>query len=239
MTIHAHLLCWNEKDIMPFVIRYYQSFCDKITIHDNHSTDGSAEWARLQGCEVIPFGDQFFNDQHNMDVKNNYWKGSDADYVIVADFDEILAEVTPDGKIQAPTFKGIWHPTIPITIGWQIMSEEMPKESLLEISNGYIFGNYAKNIVFDPKAITNINYGPGAHECEPEGLVVFGACDNDLYVLHYKHIGGVQRTIDRYKAYNKRMSKTNLKNGWGIHYRQNERRLRQEWAERMAKSRPL
>ena len=236
MKIEAHLLCWNEKDIMPFVLRHYQSFCDKIVIHDNHSTDGSAELAREMGCEVIPFGDKFFNDQHNMDVKNSCWYGSDADLVIVADFDEVLADLMPDGKLQAPSFRGLGDTTIPVTIGWQIMSEAMPKQSLLEISNGYIFGNYAKNIVFDPNAITEINYGPGAHECKPEGRVKFGVGDNDLYVLHYKHIGGVERTIRRYKEYSKRMSKINRQHGWGSHYGQSASRLRREWKERMEKS---
>lgn len=237
MKIEAHLLCWNEKDIMPFVMRHYQSFCDKIAIHDNHSTDGSAEWARLEGCEVIPFGDKFFNDQHNMDAKNSCWKRSDADWVIVADFDELLwmAANSADAiKRYLQSAMEAGHTIIPTT-GWQIMSEEMPKRLLTEISNGYFFKNYSKSIVFNPKKITAINYGLGAHECRPEGDVKSPE-QSPLFVMHYKHIGGVERTINRYREYMKRMSKFNLKGGYGIHYKQNERQLRREWKERMEKS---
>lgn len=238
MKIHAFLLCWNEKDIMPFVIRYYQKFCDEITIYDNHSTDGSAELARSLGCEVIPFGTKFFDDSENMKVKNNCWKGSDADWVVVADFDEILS---PPDLHNGEAFRyllTIWHhTTIFKTIGWQIMSNEMPKDDLLEITNGYRFDNYSKNIIFNPKEIQEINYNPGSHRCNPIGNVVWS--EDSLYVLHYKHIGGVERTIKRYKEYQKRMSPYNRKHGHGRHYSQNERLLRREWAERMAKSKPL
>jgi hypothetical protein len=128
-------------------------------------------------------------------------------------------------------------PTIIKTIGWQIMSNSMPKEDLLEITNGYRFDNYSKNIIFSPKAIQEINYNPGAHRIDPVGNVVY--LEQSLYVLHYKHIGGIERTIKRYKEYQPRMSPINKKKGWGIHYNRSVRSLREEWNERMAKSKPL
>lgn len=236
MIIEAHLLCWNEKDIMPFVIRHYQGFCDRIIIHDNHSTDGSADLARSLGCDVRPFGTKYFDDLENMTLKNNCWKGSDADWVIVADFDECLWGIDIREKLQLRVEE--CYQTIIKTRGWQIMSEAMPVKDITEITNGYEFSNYAKNIIFNPQALTEINYGPGAHECNPSGNVVWSPMPV-FFVLHYKHIGGVQRTINRYREYMKRMSKNNLKNGWGIHYKQNERQLRQQWEERMVKSKPL
>lgn len=238
MTIHAHILVWNEMAILPFVIKHHRLFCDKIYIYDNHSSDGSAEYAMAQGCEVIPFGDKTFNDETNMRLKNECWKVSrgSADWVIVCDCDEILFSVDLKEKLLLRTNE--CYQTIIKTTGWQIMSEEMPFEYLTEITNGYEFKNYAKCVVFNPNEIKEINYGPGAHECSPTGNVLWSP-EPVLYVLHYKHIGGVERTINRYREYMKRMSKTNLKNGWGIHYRQNERQLRREWKERMEKSKPL
>ncbi len=243
MKIEAHLLCWNEKDIMPFVIKHYQKFCDRIIIYDNHSTDGSAELAKSLGCEVIPFGSKFFDDQVNMDLKNSCWKGSQADWVIVADFDEVLfynyigvpimcwdLEIKLFSELDSGA-------TILKTIGWQIMSDEMPKDDLLEITNGYRFDNYSKNIIFNPKAIKEVNFGPGAHICNPVGDVAWSS--ENLYVLHYKHIGGVERTIKRYKEYQKRMSKLNRAKGWGSHYNRTPSSIRQEWNQRMLISKPL
>ena len=233
---------------MPFVIRHYQKFCDRIIIYDNHSTDGSAELARSLGCEVVAFGTKFFDDQVNMDLKNNCWKNSNAEWVIVADFDEILTsdithwnlsknEWQPNPSMALNMIRDIEKATIIKTIGWQIMSDEMPKEDILELTNGYRFDNYSKNIIFNPQAIKEINYNPGAHRCSPVGDVVWS--EESLYVLHYKHIGGVERTIKRYKEYQKRMSPYNRKHGHGRHYNQNERMLRREWNDRMAISKTL
>lgn len=230
---------------MPFVIKHYQKFCDRIIIYDNHSTDGSAEMAKSLGCEVIPFGSKFFDDQINMELKNSCWKGSQSDWVIVADFDEILCNSDFN---EYSVRDAIWYSTlyqcllndkntIFKTIGWQIMSEEMPKDDLLEITNGYRFDNYSKNIIFNPKAIKEVNFGPGAHICNPVGDVAWSS--ENLYVLHYKHIGGVERTIKRYKEYQKRMSKLNRAKGWGSHYNRTPSSIRQEWNQRMLISKPL
>lgn len=241
MKIEAFLLCWNESEIMPLVVKHYQRFCDKITILDNWSTDGSDKLAESLGCEVIKFGTKFFDDQENMNIKNSCWKGSDADWVVVADFDECLSPPPMRTISAGEAFRylfQIWHhTTIFKTIGWQIMSDSMPENDLLEITNGYRFDNYSKNIIFNPKRIKEINYNPGAHRIDPVGDVVYS--EDSLYVLHYKHIGGVQRTIDRYKEYKPRMSKNNRKNGWGVHYNRSEQSIREEWNQRMAISKPL
>lgn len=245
MRIEAHLLHWQEKDIMPFVIKHYRSFCDDIIIHDNHSKDGSAELAKELGCTVIPFGTDFFDDGVNRDLKNQCWKGSSADLVVVADFDEILLAgyhnsvppvVSENNYLNLSQYP-FGKATIFKTIGWQVMSDEWPLHELTELTNGYRFDNYSKSIVFNPKAIKEINYGLGAHECNPIGDVVWS--DASLYVLHYKHIGGLQRTINRYNQYKPRMSKFNRKHGHGKHYNRSVASLRQEWAERMKISKPL
>lgn len=246
MKIEAYLLTWNESDIIELVIKHYQKFCDKVIILDNFSTDSTRDIAERMGCEVRTFGTLFFDDAENMKVKNECWKGSEADWVIVADCDEVLWNTMDDGNYgtisELPDFailraKHTSGATIFKTQGWQIMSDAMPISDLLEITNGYEFNNYSKNIIFNPKEVQEINYNPGAHRCNPVGNVVWS--EETLYVLHYKHIGGVQRTIKRYAEYKKRMSKNNIKKGWGIHYQQTPARLREEWTERIAKSKPL
>lgn len=244
MKIEAYILVWNEMDILPLVIKHYQKFCDRIVILDNHSTDGSDTIALRMGCEVRKFGTRFFDDAENMKIKNECWKGSTADWVIVCDCDEILfaGHRMKDIKGAIQFLYGfndcaLTENTIIKTVGWQIMSDDMPKDDLLEITNGYHFSNYSKSIIFSPKHITEINYNPGAHKCNPVGNVVWS--EETLYVLHYKHIGGLQRTIKRYKEYQPRMSKNNRRNGWGCHYNRTTPSLQQEWEERMAKSRLL
>lgn len=240
MNIDLHILTWNESDIIRLVLRHYKTFCRAMYVYDNHSTDNTRDIAQEEGAIVKTFGTQFFDDQENMNLKNNCWKGSDADWVIVCDCDEVLH----DGSLNTEQIKDVIEDqhrsgiTIFKTEGWQVMSDKMPPDDcILCETNGYFFGNYSKRILFNPSAITSINYGLGAHECNPSGIVEWSMFS--LYVLHYKHIGGLQRTIDRYNQYKPRMSKFNRKHGHGRHYNRTVSSLRQEWAERMAKSRPL
>lgn len=249
MNIDLHILCYNEADIIRLVLRHYKKFCRNLYVYDNYSTDGSREIAESEGAIVSLFGDKWFDDENNRQQKNKCWIGSDADFVICCDMDEVLYADYADTERQGPEFTltdletrleiGLNESgyTIWKTKGMQVMSDNMPKHDLLEVTTGFPFSNYSKNIIFNPKEITAINYNHGSHRCEPEGNVVWS--EESLYVLHYKHIGGVQRTIDRYREYQPRMSKNNRKNGWGVHYNRTEQSIREEWNERMAKSKNL
>ena len=248
MQIELYMLVWNEISILPFVIKHYQQFCSKLTIYDNYSDDGSKELAESMGCTVIPFGTLGqLNDLHYLEVKNNCWKGSKADYVIVCDADEVLQTITDGACPLELTYfalkrgkdKGV---TIFKTQGWQIISDEMPKENITDITNGWPFNNYSKSICFDPKAITEISFNPGAHKVVPVGNVVYS--DDTLYILHYRQLGGVERLMNRYREYMGRMSPVNRAKGYGSHYKrvltpQGRNEIRRMWNEEMKKSKPL
>jgi len=229
MKIEAFIIMYNEAEILPLVIKHYKKFCDRLTFFDNYSSDNSQQIAESMGCDVKKFGQPgVLDDQAYLDVKNHCWKNSDADWVIVCDADEILNPVPSDSKV---------YPTIFKTRGWNIYSNDMPKDSLLDITTGYEFHNYSKSIMFSPKDIKEMNYEPGAHKCNPIGNIVYSEETFDL--LHYKNIGGVERLLKRNQEYRNRMSYQNKKMGWGIHYYDSEAKVRQEWIERLAKSKPL
>lgn len=254
MQIELYMLVWNEIAILPFVIKHYKQFCSKIVVYDNYSDDGSKELAESMGCTVIPFGTSGqLNDLHYLEVKNNCWKGSKADYVIVCDADEVLHVKFPESfaSLFDPTvtrFYDFWQlnkdkgVTIFKTQGWQIISDEMPKENITEITNGWPFNNYSKSICFDPKAIQEINFCPGAHKIVPIGDVVYS--DDTLYLLHYRQLGGVERLMNRYREYMSRMSPVNRAKGYGSHYKrvltsQGRNEIRRMWNEEMRKSKNL
>ncbi|HMK58333.1 MAG TPA: glycosyltransferase [Nitrososphaeraceae archaeon] len=240
MKIEAHIIAWNESDIIAMVIRHYQNFCSHITIWDNYSDDKTQLIAESMGCDVKKFGIKGqLDDQSYLDVKNNCWKGSDADYVIVCDTDEILLWNHPCDWIDGQVKTGATNQKITIwkTYGWNIYSYTMPKFDLLEITTGYHFKNYSKSIMFSPNDIKEINYQPGCHECRPVGTIFYSS--DMIPLLHYKQIGGVDRLIARNRLLAKRLSYRNRKMGWGSHYLDSERQIRKEWDERIAKSKPL
>jgi glycosyltransferase involved in cell wall biosynthesis len=249
MKIEAFILCWNESDILSMVIRHYKKFCDHVIIYDNYSTDSSQLIAESMGCDVKKFGKPgVLDDQAYLDVKNNCWKSSNADWVIVCDCDEILVPeyITLErifNKLEKH-IHGIGNTHIIKPIGWNIYSESMPTNDLLEITTGYFFENYSKCVMFSPK-LKEIGFEPGAHKCNPvaDFDIIKSVSTQDtsakLYLLHYKHIGGVERLLKRNKEYMKRMSANNKRKGWGCHYWQPEAQTRREFAERLAISKPL
>jgi glycosyltransferase involved in cell wall biosynthesis len=234
--IEAHIIAFNEAETIHLTIKHYQSFCDRIIIWDNHSTDNTREIARLMTCTVKTFGVKGeLSDRAYMELKNECWKkthpGQDRrDWVVVVDADEIL--LYDRKKLY---FDG--NASIVKTQGWNVFSHDMPKDNWLDITTGYPEENYSKNVIFDPKQITDINYHIGGHVCKPRGNVVWS--DETLYLLHYRNVGGPQRLVDRHNLYRPRMSKENLQRNWGHHYLMTDEERIREWESKYQKSKPL
>lgn len=226
MTVEAFILNFNE-DLLHLTIKHYQQYCDKITILDNYSTDGSDLVAESLGCHVQKFGIKGeLNDAKYIRVKDHCWKTSTCDFVIICDADEIL-----------------WHPrltsvleeamanryTIFKTAGFNVYSHHLPKQDYFEVQTGVWDTNYDKNAIFSPKYIKDIRYAYGAHTCKPEGIVNFSP--DTLILFHYRNIGGPDRLVQRHTIYRKRMGELNNKFGLGCHYNYDDERRVKEWNE--------
>lgn len=223
--VEVHLLAWNEADIARFVLSYYRQFCEKIVVHDNYSDDGTPDIARDMGAEVRQFGKTGeFCDRTNRDQKNACWRRSKADWCIVGDFDELL--YCPDLVCELEHAQRYGR-TIFKTKGWDVFSHDMPKASLLELSNGFHNGNYSKSLIFNPQAIQDMRYGYGGHTAKPMGNVAYSA--RELVVLHYRNIGGPDRLVKRHAAYRPRLSQTNQRMGMGYHINFTDEKRKQEW----------
>ena len=216
MRIEAFILAWNEAELLPFTLKHY-SFCDKITVFDNYSTDGSDRIAQGMGCEVKKFGiPGVLDDKEYLKIKNNCWKGSVADWAIVCDTDEILHFRPVSG-------------TVATTFGFNVVSRETPKETLSELTRGAPDTSYSKLVCFNPKAVKDINYVYGCHVANPRGDIRMS--EEILPLLHYRCIGGPERLVKRHRQYRQRMSELNKRLGLGCHYLYDDDRRRKEWAD--------
>jgi len=198
-------MAFNESDIIRFTIKHYQKFCDKITVWDNYSTDDTPAIALSMGCEVHQFGiPNQLHDGMYLTLKNNCWKTQNADLIIMCDADEIL--IAPPQELGNFT---IW----PME-GFNMFSEILPEEDWSEINMGIPDGNYAKHLIFSPQ-IMDINFLPGCHQAKPR-FPRWG--QEKLRVCHFKHVGGVQRVLDKNALYRTRLSKYNRDHQFGIQY---------------------
>lgn len=222
MKIEVIAICWNEIELVPFFVRHYRQFCDKLIVYDNKSTDGTDIALKKLGCEVRYFGDGELDDREYLKIKNHAWKGCEADYVIVCDFDEFLYHEDLKNYLQWQKDKKV---NIFETQGIDVFSRHMPLpgSNITEINSGLQSPAYSKRIIFSPE-IDNINFDYGCHKSTPQGKLVWDRSRN-LKVLHYRNIGGSARLVKRHRAYNDRMCEYNRKKGLGSHYLRTESQI--------------
>ena len=94
MTITVYTFLYNEEDILPYFLKHYSQFVDKIVVYNNMSTDNSIEILKnWKDCE-IEIREFDTNNQYDertvVEFKNNCGKEGDRDYVIVWDMEELL-----------------------------------------------------------------------------------------------------------------------------------------------------
>ena len=100
--VHVYLLCYNEEVIIESVLRYYSSFCTRIFILDNYSTDKSMDIAKqFENVTIIQWENNgFLDDKKHIELKTELYKlysrkdgkytQEIADWVIVCDMDELI-----------------------------------------------------------------------------------------------------------------------------------------------------
>lgn len=237
--VHYYAVCWNEEAMLPFMFDYYEQFVDRFTIYDNYSDDNSKNIIRSHpNTEIIPFRTDGFNDTVHNDIKNNCWKQSrgKADYVIVCDTDEFIYHCDIH---QAITQLKCDKYSIVKPYGYNMYSTNYPvydSQHLLtdQVKRGIRVPMFDKCILFDPHAIVEINYKPGAHECHPWGRVKKYR-NEDIKLLHYKNIG-LEQLLERNRAYASRLSKENTEKGYGAEYLKKEQLIIQEFTENEQKA---
>lgn len=217
---HVYVVCHNEKVLLPHMVSHYRKRLPncKITIYDNNSTDGSRMIAESLGCDVIIFNsNNESNETAKVEIKNNCWKKSTADWVVVCDIDEWLC-VT---KSQLDEEKKLGT-TILTTHG----SEISGNSSLVDLSDVNLHTlnqatddlGESKKLCFRPNKLTEINYGAGAHYCNPVGKVQYS---NKTYMNKHMNNLGIPFLVHKHKTRFER-THSNRKMNMSTHYRTNE-----------------
>lgn len=203
-------------------MRHYYGIGAKVIVHDG----GPIGMGLIIGAENRRWDTKGqLNDELAMKLKNECWRGTDADWVIVADADEIL--YFPEGAektLETYTKRGA---AMIKPLGYEMFSDALPTgrgEIYDEIKMGARDDKwYAKPILFTPHKIIESGFGIGAHEATPvlkSGRSIHVGLDwpqatPHCLLLHYHQIGGLQRIAERYDATRKRLSRINEKQLWG------------------------
>jgi len=215
MKIEVYVIAHNEEYMLPYTIRHYSQFADVIVL-ENNSTDRTVEFAKSMGAKVIELDVPDHKDNQTLvDIKNECWKGSKADWVIVIDTDEFIYH--PDlikilNETNATIMKSTWC---------EMYSDTIPHEDgqiYDEVKTGLVRSRgRAKLAIFRPDRINEMNWTVGCHQASPEGEVIYE--DYGAKTLHYRHLS-LEYVLMRNRINSARLSKNNRAMGWSTQYDQ-------------------
>ncbi len=207
MKVHIFSICWNEEKTLPYFFKHYKERFAHVqfTIYDNQSTDNSRAIISSNGAAIIDHDtNNEIRDDLYLQIKNNCWKTSDADWVIVCDVDEWI-DCNDD-------FLNRCNATIIKPEAYDMIGNSY---NLDKITRGFRYRKMDKCILFKPAAIQEINYETGCHKCHPVGEVSYNTETVLLYHMKYFNLFYL---IKRYKILAKRLSVINKENLWGFTY---------------------
>jgi hypothetical protein len=216
MQIEVYILANNEEKLMPYLMRHYTQFA-KVIIIESNSTDRTVEIAKSLGAEVRSFEmKDEINDQWFTNIKNNCWKDSKADWIMIVDADEFIYHPDIKNKLETttatiflPSFYNMYSETFPTTTG-QIY-EEVQYGSLWG-GKDHLFG---KSNIFKLPDIEEMNFNIGCHNIKPVGNVKLEITD-EIKTLHMRNLSK-EFVIERNVRTRSRLSELNKKHGWGGH----------------------
>jgi len=232
MKIHLYALCRNEARILPYFFKNYDGWVDRYIIFYEDSTDATLSLLEAHGGIDIrsfrrPDPNSYVISQKIL--SDTCWKESRnaADWVVIVDIDEHLDHSNILDYLSSCQRSGV---TIIPARGYQMLSKSFPtcseKLSLHE-TFGAPWAKMCKLAVFDPNAISDIDFEFGRHTAALSGRVIRPRFD-ELKLLHYKYLG-VDYIVDRFAALKEGLGTRDISNRWLGKYSWNRNEIESHW----------
>ena len=164
MKVEIFVPAYNGMHILPMFLDHYQERFPgcRINIYNDNSTDETGDYCRSRGCNVVDYVSDEPKTISVTHLRNNCWKESEAEWIIVVDQDELinisLADLDAIENFDVIKFKG-----------YNMVVQE-GQNGPREFTHGKLHPWYCKSLMFR-KSVGEINYTLGAHTVKPEGDV--------------------------------------------------------------------
>ena len=178
--------------MLPHFFRHYDELVDRYFVAELGSTDESATLLEAHPKVVlrpVDMGGRPFLEEERR-LCNGIWKNSrgGADWVLVVGIDEFLVHADLIGYLQGCSAAGL---TALTAVGYEMVADAFPSYArpLVEsVTVGVRSESLDRVCVFNPQAITEINYTPGRHGAAPQGQVAFPPSP-EILLLRYDQLG--------------------------------------------------
>lgn len=189
MTAWVYSVMRNERTILPWFLKHYRSFCDRIVIYDDQSDDGTQDIALKGGAEVRRYPYRGLDDTQFVQLANEQYKEARgyADWIIWVDADEFLYHPRMAERLAELHDLGI---TLPKTQGFNMVAEHPPTgdgQIYEEITTGFFHDRYSKPVILDPTL--DIVWEVGKHAIHVTGGIPVQNSNDPFKLLHYRFLG--------------------------------------------------
>lgn len=249
MRIHLYTLCYNEMDILPFVLDYWKLLpIEKAVVYDNGSTDGSVEYLKqFDWIEVRHFETKGQNDVVQAQIKSAAWKESvgKCDYVIVCDTDEMIYSPFLEEELKKMKEGGY---NVMGTPWYALCFDERPTydpNTLLHkqghkfykqyINHVHKWSHLGKFMLFDPNKIIDMRYSVGCHISNPFPEIKLYETDK-VIAIHINKGFSEDYFVERRKKMGANLSDVNKMGGMCVEYNYPEKQTRQEYRKYQSES---
>ena len=256
LKIELYTCTYNEEQQLLFAIEYWKRLITdkselKVTVFDNYSTDGTLDILRQYPWITV----KSFQSNNEMDenlltfIRNNCWKGSKADWVMMVDLDEVFYSPNIVDELIALKEKG----AAVVACQWYaLVGTEMPEHKagvLLHKQIGRGFrqyinhkpgqSNYGKLQLFNPQKVVSMNYSPGMHIATPvcsDMKELPFTISYKLLQFHFNKGFGETYMVNKRKELWDRLNKIQKARGYCYEYGFPEEKTREEYRANQAKS---
>lgn len=177
MRVWSFATIWNEEKMLPFYLKHYSQFCEKMVFFDNESDDRSHEIINsYPNTEIRTFKTKgTLDDFVHLALKARSIEEArgNCDYVIIGDCDEFVYHPNILNFLKEHLNKtSVFFPA-----GFQMASPYFPKsegqiyESIL---TGVPDAWYTKPILLNPNMVQNFEWVEGCHEIDYRNSKLLG-----------------------------------------------------------------
>lgn len=173
MRVEIYTVIKNAEYILPLYLKHYKRAFPGcvINVFDNNSEDKSIVLCKEAGCVIKNF--PVYTEENLQYFKNNIWKNSTADWIIVCDVDELI-QITQEEleklDVDIVQFEGYNMVDVGNVVDPELMDHGVKSKP------------YNKCCLFK-RNIKEINYAIGAHDCSPGKGLRYSVGEYKL--LHY------------------------------------------------------
>ena len=221
--VWTYSIVWNEAQMLPWFLRHYSPWVEKMVMYVEPSTDGTEEI--LRACpqvEMRPWPHRGLDDEKFLETVNSCYKEArgKADWVAFVDPDELLwhPRMTQVLTAAAGDIFASHGLALISSTGWPSLDD--PRQLYEIVRTGLRQANFDKRLLHRPELDVEQTLGRHSYgETIPKhnGRI----CETALRLLHCHHVGGVQHTAERNARNYARCLKHDDRFGWNYDAKHN------------------